>query len=75
MLGKEEEERVWGGGEEKKGKGKEEGKVVGRPKEKKEVENNVVRLLLEYTSRQEDLVWANGGMVATVTSGDSTLSL
>jgi hypothetical protein len=37
VLGKEEEERVWGGGEEKKGKGKEDDKVHGRPKEKNEV--------------------------------------
>lgn len=76
MLGKKEAEVCMLDGVEKKCKVKEDVKVVWKPKGvENKVDRPVIEGMLEYVSRPDDLVWANGGMVATVTSGDSTLSL
>jgi hypothetical protein len=66
----------------KKGKAKEDRKLEWEPKVKKDVESEEAqpvmphsKVPLLYNPMPEDLVWANGGMVARVVSGDSSLSL
>lgn len=82
MSRKEEELCVLSKVDVKKGKAKEEVKTVWEPKVTKEVKSEVQQHVvphskgnLVYNCMSEDLVWVNGGMVARVVSGDSSLSL
>ena len=68
-VGKKEEPRV------KEGVKEDEGKKTWLPKVSKLEEKVGNRCPLLYNSKPEDRVWASGGMVATVVSGDSSLSL